>query len=59
VKPTPEEIDRLLDSHVAVTDAQGHILGTRDLTPAERRAPAVSILVLDAPEGERDADGWQ
>jgi hypothetical protein len=48
LKPVPEEIERALESHVVVTDAEGNVLGRRDLTPAERRAPAVSILILEA-----------
>lgn len=51
--PTSEEIDRLLDSAVAVTDAEGRLLGSRDLTPAEKRAPAVTVVMVGDPDPPR------
>ena len=44
--PTPEEVDRALDKAAAVVDGEGRLLGYRDLTPQEARAPAVTIAVL-------------
>lgn len=59
-QPRPDEIDRLLDSFVIVYDAQEQrTLGTRDLHPRERRTLAVSMLVVNLPEGEPDNDSWQ
>lgn len=47
MKHTHDEIDRMLDKAAAVVDGEGKILGSRDLTPKEKRAPAVTIAVLD------------
>ena len=56
---TPEEVDRLLDRFFIVYDAaEERTLGSRDLYPQERRAPAVSMLVVNVP-AEPDNDGWQ
>jgi hypothetical protein len=62
VKPSHDEIDRMLDRAASVVDAEGKILGSRDLTPAEKKGPAVTILLVASTpwqEFEQDNDGWQ
>jgi hypothetical protein len=59
---THDEVDRMLDRAAAVVDGEGRILGTRNLTPAERKAPAVTILLTDDTpwqDFEQDNDAWQ